>query len=134
MVSSAERMPYMSPYQSCEKQCFGAKNFSIPSLAPSVQCGQPLTMFPTITGHIRGCRTTHQGPSLAEASSSQGGTQRNGDHCFLRGRNDPGGCWWPPTYPTWTPTTVSFSFSVSLIVAQFTIFSNFSGSELLEPF
>ena len=47
---------------------------------------------------------------------------------------DPGGCWWPPTYPIWTPATVSFSFSVSVIVAQFTIFSRFSGPELLDPF
>ena len=38
---------------------------------------------------------------------------------------DPGGYWWPPTYSTWTPTIVSFSFSVSLIVAQFTIFGSF---------
>ena len=27
----------------------------------------------------------HQGPSSAKASSSHGGTQHNGDHCFLRG-------------------------------------------------
>ena len=39
--------------------------------------------------------------------------------------SDPGGYWWPPTYSTWTPTIVSFSFSVSLIVAQFTIFGSF---------
>jgi hypothetical protein len=44
---------------------------------------------------------------------------------------DPGGYWWPPTYSTWTPTIVSFSFSVS---AQFTIFSSFSGRELPESF
>ena len=47
---------------------------------------------------------------------------------------DPGGCWWPPTYPIWTPTTVSFSFLVFVIVAQFTIFSIFSGPKLPEPF
>jgi pentatricopeptide repeat protein len=47
---------------------------------------------------------------------------------------DPGGYWWPPTYSTWTHTIVSFSFSVSLIVAQFTIFSSSSGPELLELF
>jgi hypothetical protein len=47
-------------------------------------------------------------------------------------RTDPGGYWWPPAYSTWTPTTVSFS--VSLIVAQFTIFGNFLGPELPEPF
>ena len=23
---------------------------------------------------------------------------------------DPSGYWWPPTYSTWTPTTVSFNF------------------------
>jgi hypothetical protein len=45
--------------------------------------------------------------------------------------SDPGGYWWPPTYSTWTPTIASFSFSVS---AQFTIFSSFSGPELLELF
>ena len=39
--------------------------------------------------------------------------------------HDPGGYWWPPAYSTWTPTIVSFSFSVSLIVAQFTIFGSF---------
>ena len=38
---------------------------------------------------------------------------------------DPGGYWWPPTYSIWTPTIVSFSFPVSLIVAQFTIFGSF---------
>jgi hypothetical protein len=72
------------PYTSTKamgKQCFGAQHSSIPSLAPSVQCGPSSTMLPTITGHIRDCRTAHQGPSSAEA----GGTQRNGDHCFLRG-------------------------------------------------
>jgi hypothetical protein len=47
---------------------------------------------------------------------------------------DPGGYWWPPTYSTWTHTIVSFSFSVSLIVAQFTIFSSSSGPELPELF
>jgi hypothetical protein len=47
---------------------------------------------------------------------------------------DPGGYWWPPTYSTWIPTIVSFSFSVSLIVAQFTIFGSFLGLELPEPF
>ena len=46
----------------------------------------------------------------------------------------PGGYWWPPTYSAWTPTIFSFIFSVSLIVAQFTIFSSFSGPELPEPF
>ena len=38
---------------------------------------------------------------------------------------DTRGYWWPPTYSTWTPTIVSFSFPISLIVAQFTIFGNF---------
>ena len=63
-------------------------------------------------------KVTHQGPSSAEVSSSHGGTQRNGDHCFLRGEEWSGGYWWPPTYSTWTPTIISFSFPVSLIVAQ----------------
>lgn len=93
----------------------------------------PSTMLPTIIGQIRGCRITHQGPISTETSSSQGGTQRNGDHSH-GGRNDPSGFWWPLIYPTWIPTTVFFSFSVSLIVAQFTIFSSFSGPELPEPF
>ena len=47
---------------------------------------------------------------------------------------DPSGYWWPPTYSTCIPTIVSFSFSVSLIVAQFTIFGRFLDPELLEPF
>ena len=38
------------------------------------------------------------------------------------GRNDPGGYWWLPAYSTWTPNTVSFSVSVSLIVAQNLLF------------
>ena len=38
--------------------------------------------------------------------------------------SDPRGYWWPPTYSTWTPTIISFSFLVSLIVAQFTIFGS----------
>ena len=32
---------------------------------------------------------------------------------------------WPPTYSSWNPTIVSFSFPVSLIIAQFTIFGSF---------
>ena len=47
---------------------------------------------------------------------------------------DPGGYWWPPTYSSWTPTTISFSFPVSLIVAQFTILGSFRGPKLPEPF
>jgi len=47
---------------------------------------------------------------------------------------DPGGYWWPPTKSTWTPTIISLSFSISLIVAQFTIFNNFLGPELSESF
>ena len=43
----------------------------------------------------------------------------------LKWNYDPGGYWWPPTYSSWTPTIVSFSFPISLIVAQFTIFSSF---------
>ena len=39
--------------------------------------------------------------------------------------SDPGGYWWPPTYSSWNPTTVSLSFPVSLIVSQFTIFGSF---------
>ena len=39
--------------------------------------------------------------------------------------NDPGGYWWPPNYSSWTPTIFSFSFSVSLILAEFTIFGSF---------
>ena len=43
----------------------------------------------------------------------------------LKWNYDPGGYWWPPTYSSWTPAIVSFSFPVSLIVAQFTIFGGF---------
>ena len=43
-------------------------------------------------------------------------------------------CMLVATHPIWTPTTISFSFSVSLIIAQFTIFSSFSGPKLLELF
>jgi len=39
---------------------------------------------------------------------------------------DIGGYWWPPAYSTWNLTIVSFNFLVSLIVAEFTIFGNFS--------
>ena len=93
LAASTKRTPYKSPleaqttltcslqhYQGCEKQCFGAQHSSIPSPAPSVQCVPPSTMLPTITGHIRDCRTAFQGPS-----SVDGGTQCNGDHCFLTG-------------------------------------------------
>ena len=38
---------------------------------------------------------------------------------------DPRGYWWPTTYCSWTPTIVSFSFPISLIVGQFTIFGSF---------
>jgi hypothetical protein len=47
---------------------------------------------------------------------------------------DPGGYWWPPTYSTWTHTIFSFIFSVSLIVAQFTISRSSSVPEILELF
>ena len=30
-------------------------------------------------------KVAHRGPSSTEVSSSHGGTQHNGDHCFLRG-------------------------------------------------
>jgi len=36
---------------------------------------------------------------------------------LLRSISDPSGYWWPPSKSTWTPTIVSFSISVSLIVA-----------------
>ena len=48
--------------------------------------------------------------------------------------SDPSGYWWPPANSTWTPTITSFNFSVSLIVAQCTIFSSFSVPKLLKPF
>ena len=84
-------------------------------------------MLPTITGHIKDYRTAYQGPS-----STNGGTQRNGDHCFLRGGGmiqvDVGG---HLPIPFWPP---QLSLSVSLIVAQFTVFSSFSGLELPKPF
>jgi hypothetical protein len=60
---------------------------------------------------------------------------RKGDEQLpLIGLIDPGGYWGPPAYSTWTHTIVSFGFLVSLIVAQFTIFSSFSGPELPEQF
>ena len=39
----------------------------------------------------------HQDSDSENAFPSSLGTQRNGYHCFLRGRIDPGGYWWPPT-------------------------------------
>ena len=53
---------------------------------------------------------------------------------ILEGFSDPGGCRSPPTYSTWTPTTVSFNFLVSLIIAHFTIFCSFLGPEHPKPF
>jgi hypothetical protein len=53
---------------------------------------------------------------------------------YVGNTTDPGGYWWPPTYSTWTHTIVSFIFSISLSVAQFTIFSSSSGPELPELF
>ena len=44
---------------------------------------------------------------------------------LLINHDDPGGYLWPPTYSSWTPTIVSFSFPVSLIIEQFTIFCSF---------
>ena len=44
----------------------------------------------TLQQKIQLCRVVkagqflHQGPSSTEVSSSDGGTQHNGDHCFLR--------------------------------------------------
>jgi hypothetical protein len=43
-------------------------------------------------------QVAHTGPISTNISSSDGVTQRNGDHFFLRGRIDPNGIWWPPTY------------------------------------
>ena len=34
---------------------------------------------------VKASQFLHRGPSSTEVSSSHGGTQRNGDHCFLRG-------------------------------------------------
>jgi hypothetical protein len=34
---------------------------------------------------VKAGQLLHQGPSSAEVSSSHGGTQRNGDHCFISG-------------------------------------------------
>ena len=62
-------------YSSIKAMGNNALEHIIPSPAPNVQCGPSSTMLPTITGHIRDCRT----------SSADGGAQRNGDHCFLRG-------------------------------------------------
>ena len=76
----------------------------------------------------------YQGPSSTEVSPFHGGTQHNGYHYILGGRSDLGWCSWPTMYSTWTPTTISFSFSISLIIAQFTIFSNFWSPEIFEPF
>ena len=44
---------------------------------------------------------------------------------LLINHDDLGEYLWPPTYSSRTPTIVSFSFPVSLIVAQFTIFGSF---------
>jgi hypothetical protein len=46
-------------------------------------------------------QATHQGSDSTNAFPSPMGTQRNGDHCFLRGRIDPDGYRWPPTYSNW---------------------------------
>ena len=46
-------------------------------------------------------------------------------------KGDPGGYWWIPSYSTQTPQSVS---SISLTVAQFTIFGSFLGHEIQEPF
>lgn len=68
------------PYSSTKAMGNNALEHIIPSLAPSDQYGMSSTMLSTISEHIRDCRTAHQGPSSAD-----GGTQCNGDHCFLRG-------------------------------------------------
>jgi hypothetical protein len=45
--------------------------------------------------------TSHQDLDSENDFPSSLGIQRNGDHFFLRGRNDPGGYWWPPTCSNW---------------------------------
>jgi hypothetical protein len=57
---------------------------------------------------------THQDSSSENAFPSSLGTQRNGDHFFLRGRTDPGGYWWPPTYSNWLLLSV-FSSTCSFV-------------------
>jgi hypothetical protein len=61
-------------------------------------------------------------------------SQTNYDELFESLQTDPGGYWCPLAYSTWTSTIVSFNFLVSLIVAQFTIFGNFSYRELPDLF
>lgn len=74
--------------------------------------------FEKHSGHIQPCGETLLG--ILRMSLSMG------RKCFLLlNSNDPGGCWWPPSYSTWIPTTVSFIFLVSVFVAQFIIFGNF---------
>ena len=93
---------------------------------------------PTEDPTVSGCQSwptpaprqvVHQGPSSAEVSSSHGGTQCNGDHCFLRGEK------WSRCILVAThlfhlgPHHCLFQF-----FSQLTIFSSFSGPELPEPF
>jgi hypothetical protein len=69
---------------------------------------------------VKAGKLLHQGKWLTQGqieqnfSSPDGSTQRNGDHCFLRGRTDPGGYWWPPTYSNWILLTV-FSSARSFV-------------------
>jgi hypothetical protein len=57
----------------------------------------------------------HQASSSTEVSPFDGGTQCNGDHCFLRGRIDPGGHRWPPTYSTGSTYSFHFGFFYSFL-------------------
>jgi hypothetical protein len=73
-------------------------------------------------------QVAHQGPNSTEISSSNGGTQQNGDHCFLRGRIDPDGYRWPPTYSNWLILAV-FQFN-----SFFLVFRSLTFGVVLRPY
>jgi hypothetical protein len=63
-------------------------------------------------------QVTHLGPNSTEISSSNGGTQCNGENCFLRGRIDPGEYRCPPTYSNW----ITYIFYLGSFIFHFGCF------------
>ena len=69
-------------------------------------------------------KVAHPRPNSTEVSSSDGGNQCNGDHCFLRGRIDIGGYWWPPTYSNWLLLSIFSSTHSSILFCNYGFYTS----------
>jgi len=58
-IGNSDHSDMLHHYQGYGRQCIWAQHSPIHCPAPSVECGPPLTILPTVARHIRHCRTTH---------------------------------------------------------------------------